>query len=444
MPIPILMPALSPTMEEGTLAKWLVKEGDAVASGDVIAEIETDKATMEVEAVDEGTVGRILVDAGTEGVAVNKPILMLLEDGESADALDVSSAAAALSQASAVETSGVPSPSGDAEKKGSEGPSSANGSASPVANGSRIFATPLARRLAHDAGIDLSTIAGSGPKGRIVKTDVEAVQDGARGAAAASTQVATAPIAPAAAAMPRAMADDKIMALYEEGTFEVVPHDNMRKTIASRLVEAKTTIPHFYLSIECRLDELLSARKRMNDGADGRFKLSVNDFIIKALALALQDAPAANATWTEQGMLRHTRSDIGVAVAVDGGLFTPVIRHADLKTLSEISNQMKDLARRARDRKLKPHEYQGGTTAISNLGMMGIKRFDAVINPPHATILAVGAGEQRMIVEDGAPIVANMMSCSLSCDHRVVDGALGAEMLAAFKAYIEDPVRMLV
>lgn len=441
MPIPILMPALSPTMEEGTLAKWLVKEGDSVSSGDVIAEIETDKATMEVEAIDEGTVGKILVDAGTEGVAVNKPIMLLLEDGESADALSSETVATTTPAPApnAGETNDVPAATsvpGAMDRAVLQ----SNGRKH---NGDRVFSSPLARRIAAQAGIDISGVTGSGPHGRIVKSDVEKAKAGG-GVASVDAPINGVTGAGQAVALPRAMADEKVMALYEEDSYEIVPHDNMRKTIATRLVEAKTTIPHFYLTIECRLDELLSARKRMNEMADGRYKLSVNDFIIKSMGLALQDVPAANATWTEKGMLRHTRADVGVAVAVEGGLFTPVIRHADLKTLSEISNEMKDLAGRARNRKLKPHEYQGGTTSISNLGMMGIKRFDAVINPPHATILAVGAGEERMIVVDGQPVVANMVSCTLSCDHRVVDGALGAELLASFKRYIEDPVRMLV
>ncbi|MGI9406263.1 MAG: pyruvate dehydrogenase complex dihydrolipoamide acetyltransferase [Hyphomicrobiaceae bacterium] len=435
---------MSPTMEEGTLAKWLVKEGDTVSSGDVIAEIETDKATMEVEAVEEGTVGKILIEAGTEGVAVNKPIMVLLEEGEDASAAENAS----------FETPGTKDrkdgdDDGTPDRDATRGPESGTSDrgAARATNGhahagSRIFASPLARRLARQAKIDLGAVKGSGPHGRIVKADIEAAQR--NGIAVASVGRSATPPSGQSVALPAAMPDGKVMAIYEEGTFDIVPHDNMRKTIAKRLVEAKTTIPHFYLSIECRLDDMLSARKRMNEAADGRYKLSVNDFIIKALALALQEVPDANATWTEQGMLRHTRSDVGVAVAIEGGLFTPVIRHADLKTLSEISNEMKSLAARARDRKLKPHEYQGGTTSISNLGMMGIKRFDAVINPPHATILAVGAGEERLIVENHQPVVANMMSCTMSCDHRVVDGALGAELLAAFKRFIEDPVRMLV
>jgi len=438
MPIPILMPALSPTMEEGNLVKWHVKEGDAVASGDVLAEIETDKAVMEVEAVDEGTIGRIMVASGTEGVKVNVPIAIILEEGESADDIE-SMVAAASPGAEASSQGGAPSagvvePAGPGPASGAMGQSaSAN-----IANGQRLAASPLARRLAKTAQIDIAAISGSGPHGRIVKRDIEAaLKNGAVALATTSTSVATRPPV-------SSMSDDKILALYEQDSYELKPHDNMRRTIATRLVEAKTTIPHFYLTIECQLDELLRARKRMNEGADGKFKLSVNDFIIKALALALQAVPDANATWTEAGRLMHQRSDVGVAVAIEGGLFTPIIRHADLKTLSEISNEIKDLAARARNRRLAPHEYQGGTSSISNLGMYGIKSFDAVINPPHATILAVGAGVEQAVVIDGAINVATIMSCTLSCDHRVVDGALGADLLKAFKNYIEDPVRMLI
>ena len=453
MPTPILMPALSPTMEEGKLAKWLVAEGQKVRSGDVIAEIETDKATMEVEAVEEGTVGKILVPAGTEGVKVNSQIALLLEEGEDAKALAGAAATPSTAGTAPKATAGTAPPADRAQAAPPPAPTG-NGHA-----GSRIMASPLARRLAREGGIDLAALRGSGPNGRIVKADVEKAGSSAAGkapstgrapAATASTgvaaQLAQTPAAAAPVAQP--MADDKVLALYEQGTYEVVPHDNMRKTVARRLVESKATIPHFYLRVDCRLDQLLAARERLNARApkDGlaTYKLSVNDFVIKALALALRDVPAANATWTSQGMLRHKRIDVGVAVAVEGGLFTPVIRHADLKTLSEISNEMKDLAARARARKLAPAEYQGGTTSISNLGMYGIQSFDAVINPPHATILAVGAGEQRALPVDGKIEVATMMSCTLSCDHRVVDGALGASLLAAFKSYIEDPVRMLV
>ena len=446
MPTPILMPALSPTMEEGKLAKWLVAEGQRVRSGDVIAEIETDKATMEVEAVDEGTMGKILIPAGTEGVKVNSQIAMLLTDGESAST-------------AAVAPSPVKSPvaTGPAPAAAAAPVSTAVAAVHLNDSNGRVFASPLARRLARDAGVDVGKVKGSGPNGRVIKVDIEKAKAGGS-AMAPQTMVgaarpgptSAAPMLPPAVAgsFPQPMADDKVLALYEQGTYEILPHDNMRKIIAKRLVESKVTIPHFYLNVDCRLDQLLSARERLNARSPKEgpavYKLSVNDFIIKALALALRDVPAANATWTSQGMLRHKRIDVGVAVSVEGGLFTPVIRHADLKTLSEISNEMKDLAARARSKKLAPHEYQGGTTSISNLGMFGIKSFDAVINPPHATILAVGAGDQRAIVVGGKLEVATVMSCTLSCDHRVVDGALGAGLLNAFKAYIEDPVRMLV
>jgi pyruvate dehydrogenase E2 component (dihydrolipoamide acetyltransferase) len=315
----------------------------------------------------------------------------------------------------------------------------------------RMFVSPLARRLAKESNIELAALKGSGPHGRIIKRDIEAaLKSGVQRAptgAAAGTAIAA---APSAATMPavQALADDKVLALYEKGSYEVVPHDGMRRIIAQRLTQSKQTIPHFYMSVDCRLDNLLAARERINAAAPKEgpraFKLSVNDFVIKALALALQQVPAANATWTEAGMLRHRSSDVGVAVAVEGGLFTPVIRHAELKTLGEISNEMKDLAQRARKRRLAPHEYQGGTTSISNLGMYGIKSFDAVINPPHATILAVGAGEKRAVVAGDRLEVATLMTCTLSCDHRVVDGAVGADLLNAFRLLIEDPVRMLV
>ncbi len=440
MPTPILMPALSPTMEEGKLAKWLVAEGQKVRSGDVIAEIETDKATMEVEAVDEGTVGKILIPAGTEGVKVNSQIAYLLADGESAGSAPLA--------AKPMPATSVSAPVAVA----SAAPAQVNGAHKSSGNG-RVFASPLARRLAGDKGVDLANLKGSGPNGRIVKADIDKAGAGsASRPSSVSTSTGAALAAPmavaAAVSFPQPMADDKVLALYEQGTYEILPHDNMRKIIAKRLVESKVTIPHFYLNVDCRLDQLLAARERLNarspkDGA-AAYKLSVNDFVIKALALGLRDVPGANATWTSAGMLRHKRIDVGVAVSVEGGLFTPVLRHADLKTLSELSNEMKDLAGRARARKLAPHEYQGGTTSISNLGMFGIKSFDAVINPPHATILAVGAGEERAIVVGGKLEVATMMSCTLSCDHRVVDGALGAALLNAFKSYIEDPVRMLV
>ncbi len=443
MPTSILMPALSPTMEEGTLAKWLVKEGDSVLSGDVIAEIETDKATMEVEAVDEGVIAKILVDAGSTGVAVNHPIAVLLEDGEDEKDLDgysagISSTGTRKSEESSSESSGkvidlTPTPN-----------------VTQRIEGQRIFASPLARKIAKMNTLDLSSLVGTGPNGRIIRRDVEKVlKEGPAPEAKSLSRAITPQQQAVEVARPvSGMSDAQIMSLYEPGSYEIVPLDGMRKTIAKRLVESKQTIPHFYLSIECQLDTLLAARKRMNENSPKEgaraYKLSVNDFIIKAMAMALQEIPDANSTWTDQGILRHQSSDIGVAVSVEGGLFTPVVRHAEAKSLSEISNEMKDLASRARNKRLAPHEYQGGTTSISNLGMFGIKRFDAVINPPHATIMAIGAGEERPVIVDGNVSVATMMSVTLSCDHRVVDGALGAELLGAFKRYIEEPVSMLV
>jgi pyruvate dehydrogenase E2 component (dihydrolipoamide acetyltransferase) len=459
----ILMPALSPTMEDGKLAKWLVEVGTRIRAGDVIAEIETDKATMEVEAVDDGIVAELLVAAGTEKVKVNTPIAVLREEGEAATPKAAPRAPAAPpsapARAGATETQPQPKPA----------PAATAAPAAPVAKavatpaaaapnghpGPRVFASPLARRLAKDAGVDINSLTGSGPHGRIVQRDIEnAPRSGAAAKpapsappAATGSAVAVQSQSPGQAAVP-ALADDKVLALYDKGSYEVVPHDGMRRVIAQRLTQSKQTVPHFYMTVDCRLDTLLSSRERINAAApkDGprAYKLSVNDFVIKALALALQRVPAANATWTEAGMLRHQHSDVGVAVAVEGGLFTPVIRHAELKTLGEISNEMKDLAERARKRRLAPHEYQGGTTSISNLGMFGIKNFDAVINPPHATILAVGAGEKRPVVVGDALQVATVMSCTLSCDHRAVDGAIGAELLNAFKVLIEDPIRMLV
>lgn len=473
MPIPILMPALSPTMEQGKLAKWLVKEGDKVSSGTVLAEIETDKATMEVEAVDEGTVGRILVAEGTEGVAVNAPIAMLLEDGEDNSALDAAPKAAPQPVASAAEPKQATGPAAAPGSKAAAPQTASADSAKPIprttesaqpaakangraaaanGHGERVFASPLARRIAREKGIELSALQGSGPHGRIVLRDIEkALTEGvpqkARQPGAPQPLVpamgggASAPLAPA-------MADEQILALYQQGSYDVVPHDNMRKTIAARLTQAKQTVPHFYLTVECELDTLLDARQRLNarapDSGPHAYKLSVNDFIIKAMGLALIRVPKANATWTERGMLYHKHADVAVAVAIEGGLFTPVLRSVEDKTLAEISNQMKDLAERARKRRLAPHEYQGGTTAISNLGMFGIKHFDAVINPPHATILAVGQGEKRPVVKGDQVKVATMMTVTLSCDHRVVDGALGAQLLAAFKGFIEEPVTMLV
>ncbi|MHA7772875.1 pyruvate dehydrogenase complex dihydrolipoamide acetyltransferase [Roseibium sp. M-1] len=449
MPINITMPALSPTMEEGNLAKWLVKEGDKVSAGDVIAEIETDKATMEVEAVDEGTVGKIVVQAGTEGVKVNELIAVLLEDGEDAGAIDASGGGAAAP----APTGGDKAPAVPASSPAIE--VGAKAATDPVpapkaADGGRIFSSPLARRLAQLNGLDLKALSGSGPHGRIVKRDIEAaVASGAGKAAPAAAAEApkAAAAAPAPAAGPSA---DQVLKLFDKDSYELVPHDGMRKTIAKRLTESKQTIPHFYVSVDVELDALLALRTQLNDAAakdkDGKpaYKLSVNDMTIKALALALRDVPDANVSWTDEAMVKHKHADVGVAVSIPGGLITPIIRSAEEKPLSVISNQMKDLGKRAKERKLKPEEYQGGTTAVSNMGMMGVKNFSAVVNPPHATILAVGAGEKRPVVKDGELAVATVMSVTLSTDHRCVDGALGAELLAAFKGYIENPMSMLV
>jgi len=428
MPINILMPALSPTMEKGNLAKWLKKEGDAVKTGDVIAEIETDKATMEYEAVDDGVMAKIVVPEGTHDVPVNQLIAVLAEEGE-----DVKAAASAAKSASAAKPAEASKPTG------APAPHAAAGNGHGA---NRVFSSPLARRMAKEAGIDIGRIDGSGPHGRVIARDVEKAKTGGG---------LRAPAAPGAApAIAPSMSDQQIRALYEDGSYEVVPHDGMRRTIAQRLTASVQTIPHFYLTVDCDIGKLLEAREEINASApkdkDGKpaYKLSVNDFVIKALALALQKVPDANVTWTETGMLKHRHSDIGVAVAMPNGLITPIIRNAETKSLSAISNEMRDLAVRARDRKLKPHEYQGGTTAVSNLGMYGIKDFTAVINPPHATILAVGAGEERAVVRDGMIVAAHIMSVTLSCDHRAVDGALGAVLIGAFKALIENPVMMLV
>jgi pyruvate dehydrogenase E2 component (dihydrolipoamide acetyltransferase) len=434
MPTEILMPALSPTMEEGTLAKWLVKEGDEVSSGDLLAEIETDKATMEFEAVDEGIVGKILVAEGSEGVKVNSPIAVLLGEGESADDIGSSSAPA---QAEA------PKPESEASmpENASASPAPAP-AASAAADGSRLFASPLARRIAKDKGLDLNQIKGSGPHGRIVKADVESAQPGQAAAPAAAASPAT---APAASGMPSGPTAAQVVKMYEDRDYEEVALDGMRKTVAARLTEAKQTIPHFYLRRDIKLDALLKFRSELNKQLETRgVKLSVNDFIIKACALALQAVPDANAVWAGDRMLRLKPSDVAVAVAVDGGLFTPVLKDAELKSLSALSAEMKDLAGRARDRKLAPHEYVGGSFAISNLGMFGIDNFDAVINPPHGAILAVGAGTKKPIVgEDGELSVATVMSVTLSVDHRVIDGALGAELLQSIIDSLENPMVML-
>ncbi|MBN8937031.1 MAG: pyruvate dehydrogenase complex dihydrolipoamide acetyltransferase [Rhizobiales bacterium] len=456
MPINILMPALSPTMEKGNLAKWLKREGDAVKSGDVIAEIETDKATMEVEAVDEGTLAKIMVPEGTADVPVNQVIAVLAGEGEdvkaaAAGAGQGTAAPAAKPQAALPKTE-VPAPAKTEAPKAAATPSAQAPAvalqAAPALqarDGNRAFASPLARRLAKEAGIDVSRIDGSGPHGRIVARDVEAAKSG-RGLKTAGAPAAAA-VAPSIAP---SMSDAQVRALFEDGSYEVVPHDGMRRTIAQRLTQSTQTIPHFYLTIDCNIGKLLAAREEINAAApkdkDGKpaYKLSVNDFVLKALALALQRIPDANVSWTDGAMLKHKHSDIGVAVALPGGLITPIVRQAESKSLSTISNEMKDLASRARARKLKPMEYQGGTSAVSNLGMYGIKDFTAVINPPHATILAVGAGEERAVVKNGKIEAAHIMSVTLSCDHRAVDGALGAELIGAFKTLIENPVMMVV
>jgi len=426
--ITITMPALSPTMEEGKLAKWFVKEGDTVSAGDIIAEIETDKATMEYESIDDGIVGKLLVSEGQEGIKINAPIAVFLEAGEDKAALANFKPAAA--------------PVGAVAKAMPTAPVTVKPAAMPVApqqpaapgtkSSARIIASPLARRLAAQKGLDLARIAGSGPHGRIIKRDLE----GAQPMAAA---------APVAAVVAKPAVNE--LALFAEGSYEIVPHTPMRKTIARRLTQSKSTIPHFYLTIDCDLDALLEMREKLNGRApkgDDGYKLSVNDFIIRASALALKRVPEAHASWTDAGLLRHKHADIGVAVSIDGGLITPIIRHADGKGLAEISNVMRDLAERARARKLKPSEYEGGTFSISNLGMFGIREFSAVINPPHSMILAVGAGEQRPVVRNGALAIATQMSCTLSCDHRVVDGVLGAKFLNVFKGFIENPLTMLL
>ncbi len=465
MPINILMPALSPTMEKGNLAKWLKKEGEAVKTGDVIAEIETDKATMEYEAVDDGVIAKIVVPEGTHDVPVNQLIAVLAQEGE-----DPKAAAAAAGKGAAQAPS-APAPASEPPAKQAAAVTAAaptaaktpaptpapqqvgTGGTPPIANGhgagtARIFSSPLARRLAKDAGIELGRIQGTGPHGRVVARDVEAAKSG-QGLRAPGAAVAAPGSAPPPAIAP-SMSDQQIRSLYEDGSYDFIPHDGMRRTIAQRLTASTQTIPHFYLTIDCDIGKLLDAREEINASApkdkDGKptYKLSVNDFVIKALALALQRVPDANVSWTEAGMLKHKHSDVGVAVALPGGLITPIIRSAETKSLSAISNEMKDLAARARARKLKPHEYQGGTTSVSNLGMFGIKDFTAVINPPQSTILAVGTGEERAVVRNGKVEAAQIMSVTMSCDHRAVDGALGAVLIGAFKALIENPVMMLV
>ena len=451
MPINILMPALSPTMEKGNLAKWLKKEGDRVKPGDVIAEIETDKATMEYEAVDEGTLAKIVVPEGAADVPVNQLIAVMAAEGEDPKTAAASAGAATAQKgatapqaapAAPAKPSASPAPAAASPSKPAAVPQTTAESAPARGNGhGRIFASPLARRLAREAGIDVARISGTGPHGRVIARDVATAKQGG-----VSPAEARAPALPPV----QAPSDEKIRALFEPGSYDFVPHDNMRRIIARRLVEAKQTIPHFYLTVSCTIDKLLAAREDINTvapkGEDGKpkWKLSVNDFVIKAMAHALMRIPEANVTWTEGGMLKHRHADIGVAVAIPGGLMTPVVRHAETKSLIDISNAMKDLAARARNRRLKPDEYQGGATAISNLGMYGIREFAAVINPPHATILAVGAGEQRPVVRAGKIEIVTQMTVTLSTDHRAVDGALGAELLDAFRTFIENPVGMVV
>ncbi|MET4100820.1 pyruvate dehydrogenase E2 component (dihydrolipoamide acetyltransferase) [Roseovarius sp. MBR-78] len=433
MPTEILMPALSPTMEEGTLAKWLVKEGDTVNAGDLLAEIETDKATMEFEAVDEGVIGKILVAEGSEGVKVNTPIAVLLEEGESAD--DIGSAPAKDETKTETPAAKPAEAAPQAESAAKAAPA-----APKASDGDRVFASPLARRIAADKGLDLTQVTGTGPHGRIVKADVE----GAKPAAAAKEAAKPADKAPAPAA-PSGPSSDAVAAMYEGREYDEVKLDGMRKTIAARLTEAKQTVPHFYLRREIRLDALMKFRAELNAQLEPRgVKLSVNDFIIKACALALQAVPDANAVWAGDKVLKLKPSDVAVAVAIEGGLFTPVLKDAEMKSLSALSAEMKDLAKRARDRKLAPQEYQGGTFAISNLGMFGIENFDAVINPPHGAILAVGAGLKKPVVgKDGELAVATVMSVTLSVDHRVIDGALGAQLLEQIVGNLENPLVML-
>lgn len=419
MPINITMPALSPTMTEGTLAKWLKAEGDSVESGDVIAEIETDKATMEVEAVDEGIIGKILVEAGTENVPVNDVIAVLLEEGESADDIGDVSAAPAPAAKQETKTESTPKDSPKPQPVQSETP-----------KGDRIFASPLAKRIAANKGIDLSTIKGSGPRGRIVKADVENAE-------------ATAPQTSAVASSAQALPDDAKVNVYGMA-YKEIPNNNIRKVVAKRLSESKQQVPHFYLTVECALDNLLAARKEMNDAANGAFKLSVNDFIIKAAAMALKAYPAANVSWNDDAIHQFLKADISVAVSTPTGLITPIVKAAEQKGLVDISNEMKDLAGRARDGKLKPEEFQGGSFSISNLGMFGVKEFAAIVNPPQGCILAIGAGEQRPVVVNGEIQIKTIMNCTLSVDHRSVDGAVGAEYLQYFKRYIENPVNMLL
>jgi pyruvate dehydrogenase E2 component (dihydrolipoamide acetyltransferase) len=434
----VLMPALSPTMEKGNLTKWLKKEGDRVKSGDVLAEIETDKATMEVEAVDEGILAKIVVAGGSQDVAVNQVIAIIATEGEDASTVSSTPAAGPAKTPSAAQV---------AQPATTLTPAAGPSTQSAPSAVSKLFASPLARRMARESGISLAAIDGSGPHGRIVERDVKAAISGG---ATLAAPVAVASAAPAALpSLAAGLSDDSVEKLFSPDSFVEVPHDTMRKTIARRLLESKQTVPHFYVSADCELDRLLSAREEMNAAAplvDGKpaYKISVNDFVIKALAQALIRVPDANVSWTEHAMLKHLHADVGVAVSIPGGLITPIVRQAETKSLTQISAEMKDYAARAKARKLKPEEYQGGTTAVSNLGMFGVKEFSAIVNPPHATILAVGAGEQRAVVKGGQLAIATVMTVTLSTDHRAVDGALGAELIQTFKKLIENPLAMLV
>ncbi|SCX28391.1 pyruvate dehydrogenase complex dihydrolipoamide acetyltransferase [Agrobacterium rosae] len=463
MPINITMPALSPTMEEGNLTKWLVKEGDKVGPGDVIAEIETDKATMEVEAVDEGIVAKLVVPAGSEAVKVNAVIAILAAEGEDVgEAAKGGDAAPAKAEAKAeapkqeaVKAEAPKEEKTEAAPAKAEKPVADQGPApstpAPVSkDGERIFASPLARRLAKEAGLDLSAVSGSGPHGRIVKTDVEkaAASGGAKAAPAAAQSAGASAPAPA-----KGPSDENVLKLFAEGSYELLPHDGMRKTIASRLTESTQTVPSYTVSMECELDAMLKLRAEINASAPVKktekgevpaFKLSVNDFIIKAMALALRDVPMANASWTSTARVLHKHADVGVAVSIPDGLITPIVRNAETKTLSAISNEVKDLAKRARDKKLKPEEYQGGTTSVSNLGMFGVSSFTSIVNLPQASIVSIGAGVEKPVVRGGKIEVGTVMTATFAFDHRVIDGALGAELASAFKRYIENPMGMLV
>ena len=427
MSVNITMPALSPTMEEGTLAKWLKSEGDMVEAGDVIAEIETDKATMEVEAVDEGILGKIVVAGGTEGVKVNAVIAVLLDEGEDVSSIDMASLDAVPKAVKIVEET----PKDDNSTKEVEKELVPVKSA---VSGARIFATPLAKRIAKDKNIDLAQVSGTGPNGRIVKADIL----GFKGSSVSVT-TSKASSAPASSGPNAKALADMLGMEYEE-----IPNNGIKKIVASRLVESKQTVPHFYLTVECQIDALMVARKEINDAAKGAYKISVNDFVIKAAAQALKAYPAANVAWTDDALLQYKYADISVAVATPNGLITPIVKAAETKGLQEISAEIKDLAGRAREGKLKPEEFQGGTFSVSNLGMFGVKEFDAIINPPQACILAIGAGAKQPYVDGDDVKIGTFMNCTLSVDHRAVDGAVGAEYLQYFKRFIENPVSMLV